>query len=303
MKKLNEWYIKAPWGKIALASWGNLQGDPVLLVHGRQDSLDTFIPLLKFLPEKFHYVGLDLPGHGKSDAFPTGVALTRLVPVSAIDIVIKHLKWKKFVYIGHSMGAELGLFYNILNLNKISKLILLDVRPGLQRLQISDLPYYFKTFYNEYYSHYSKYNIDDRTYSKERALEAVMKARGMTKAQAEVILERNLKEVGEDTYKLSWDKRQKIIAPSNFPQEYYMEIFSKNTPPSLFINATESSEQFYSKGKDAANNILAHLKKKVKYVSMVDVHGGHDVHFTNPERIEKYVVDFLNKDFGWKSKL
>lgn len=60
----------------SVVSWGNPAGEPVLLVHGYQDSVATFIPLLQMLPDKYYYVGFDLPGHGRSDDFPVGKYLT-----------------------------------------------------------------------------------------------------------------------------------------------------------------------------------------------------------------------------------
>ncbi|CAH2101422.1 unnamed protein product [Euphydryas editha] len=105
MKVLNEWFFDAQWGKIALISWGNQKGMPVLLVHGRQDSAATFLPLLEYLPDDHYYVALDMPGHGKSDQLPIGITLSRFFGVFVMDLTIQHLKWTEFICIGHSMGA------------------------------------------------------------------------------------------------------------------------------------------------------------------------------------------------------
>ncbi|XP_039762411.1 serine hydrolase-like protein isoform X2 [Pararge aegeria] len=258
MKIIKEWFLNVHWGKIALISWGNTEGEPVLLVHGRQDSAATFLPLLEHLPDVYHYVGFDFPGHGKSDGFP------------------------------------IGLFFNAIYPNKVRKFILLDPGPALQRLVIDVFPkFYF--FYDNYYKNYSKLNRNDRVYTKAEALAAVMKARGMTESQADVILSRNLKEVGENRYSLSWDKRTKLMPPTNYPPEYYYQLFTKNSPPTLCINATKSYN-FYIEGKDIVDKLLADMEKNLKNFTILRVDGNHDFHFLHPERISDFVCSFLEKD-------
>ncbi|XP_039762410.1 serine hydrolase-like protein isoform X1 [Pararge aegeria] len=294
MKIIKEWFLNVHWGKIALISWGNTEGEPVLLVHGRQDSAATFLPLLEHLPDVYHYVGFDFPGHGKSDGFPIGVAITRFINVAALDAVLEHLRWTHFTYIGHSLGVEIGLFFNAIYPNKVRKFILLDPGPALQRLVIDVFPkFYF--FYDNYYKNYSKLNRNDRVYTKAEALAAVMKARGMTESQADVILSRNLKEVGENRYSLSWDKRTKLMPPTNYPPEYYYQLFTKNSPPTLCINATKSYN-FYIEGKDIVDKLLADMEKNLKNFTILRVDGNHDFHFLHPERISDFVCSFLEKD-------
>ncbi|XP_052745896.1 serine hydrolase-like protein [Bicyclus anynana] len=299
MKVLKEWFINAKWGKIALISWGNPDGEPVLLVHGRQDSAATFLPLLELMPADCHYVGLDLPGHGMSDAFPIGVAVTRFINVAALDAVIQHLGWTDFTYIAHSMGAEIGLFYHAIYPNQIKKFILLDPEPALQRIMIDNYSTFY-SYYNNYYKKYGEYN-SDRVYSKAAALDAVMKARGMNEGQAEVILSRNLKRIGDDLYCLSWDKRLRLMPPTNYPLDYYYQIFSKNTPPTLSIHAKDTHD-FYPAGKENARKLFADLEKKWKNFTILRVDGNHDVHFLHPERISSFVCRFMKKEFA-RSKL
>ncbi|XP_014357174.2 serine hydrolase-like protein [Papilio machaon] len=303
MKKiLKEWFLNAPWGKVALISWGNPKGEPVLLIHGRQDSAATFIPLLELLPDKYYYVGVDMPGNGLSDPLPKGVMLTRIFPVSVVQLVVEHLKWDKFTYIGHSMGTEIGLFYNSVFPGRVKRCIYLDGGPALCRILITDFSIYFKTHYIYYYDNYESINNDDRIFSKESALKAVMKARKMTKQQAELILSRNLKKIGEDKYKLSWDKREKILAPPFGSIDYYYGLFSQNCPPTLFISANQS-DGGYTEAKDLVNQLISDLSKNMTYFKVVTVDGGHDVHFTNPERLSQHILEFLDETERVKAKL
>lgn len=308
MKKvLNEWCINAPWGEIALISWGDPKGSPILLVHGRQDSSAGFIPLLELLPDNYYYVALDLPGHGKSDPFPIGIMLQRFHYVAAISMVVDHLGWDKFMYLAHSMASELGLFYNAIYPNRVRKFILLD--PGLSLVRL--MKYLYNNFtdfykkYDEYYTNYNDYVKDTRVYSKRKALDAVKRARGLTEEQAELILSRNLKEIGPDQYRLSWDKRLKVLMTWYEPEDYYLELFSRNCPPLFIVSAAESLNYFDPKVSERMDGFFEKLRAKVDHFQLVTVPGGHDVHITHPFRISKEICEFLetNYDHDYKSKL
>ncbi|XP_049883470.1 serine hydrolase-like protein [Pectinophora gossypiella] len=290
---LKEWFMQAPWGKLALISWGSPVGEPVLLVHGRQDSAATFVPLLGLLPNEYHYVAFDLPGHGKSDPFPVGVMLSRFHFVIALDVVVKHLQWKSFVYLSHSMGGEIGLYYNAVRPNHITKFLFLDIGPALQNLIYK--PYQsFYTIYDKYYSNYNSMNNDDRVYSKRKALDAVLKARGLTEDLAELVLSRNLREIGQDVYRLSWDKRLKNLTHLNLPNEFCLKLYT-NIPPTLFVEATSSVKKHASL---EVGRMIEEMRKKVKNFEYRIVEGTHDVHLTNPERIASDVTAFLKREFA-----
>ncbi|KAJ0169854.1 hypothetical protein K1T71_014460 [Dendrolimus kikuchii] len=300
MKLNKEWFIPAPWGKIAALSYGNISGDPILMVHGRQDSAATFIPLLELMPNNYHYVAIDMPGNGRSDPFPISVKLSRFHFVAAVEYVLLYLKWDKFIYIGHSMGCEQALFYNTVYPNHIIKMIFLDLTPSLQRLQYLQEPDHYKR-YSDYYNDYDFVNNNKKVYTKEQAVEVVMRARDLTQKQAELILSRNLIEVDKDRYMLSWDRRLRYIVPQHYPNDYYYKLFTKKSPPILHICANEGSKNYPSKLKEA-KELLNWLEKGLKYFKVIYVDGGHDVHFTNPERCAQHIVEFLNCEFE-KSKL
>lgn len=53
------------WCFCAGLSWGDEGAPPVFLCHGKLDVCSGFRPLVRMLPEGFHYVTVDLPGNGK----------------------------------------------------------------------------------------------------------------------------------------------------------------------------------------------------------------------------------------------
>ncbi|XP_018343424.1 PREDICTED: serine hydrolase-like protein isoform X3 [Trachymyrmex septentrionalis] len=102
--------LSVPWGHVAARTYGSPTGKPVLAVHGRLDNAGTFTRLMKYLPkELFYYVCIDLPGHGWSSHFPSWTILDIMDYAHALYFVLEALQWKTFIYLGHSLGAQIGL--------------------------------------------------------------------------------------------------------------------------------------------------------------------------------------------------
>lgn len=83
--------------------------------------------------------------------------------------------------------------------------------------------------------------------------------------------------------------------------DYYYGIFSKNSPPTLFISANQF-EGGYIKAKELVKQLIFDLSNN-KSFKVVTVDGGHDVHFTNPERMAQYIIEFLDETGKAKVKL
>ncbi|CAH2987625.1 unnamed protein product [Chilo suppressalis] len=95
---------------------------------------------------------------------------------------------------------SLGLFYNAIYPNKISKFILFDPMPSLLGMYHPDPVQYYSMFYEKYYSNYREHNSNNQTTSKRKAIQSVMRARGVNESQAELVLSRNLEKVGDNSY-------------------------------------------------------------------------------------------------------
>ncbi|CAH2987627.1 unnamed protein product [Chilo suppressalis] len=296
-----EIYVKAPWGNIAVVSWYEGSSEPVLMVHGRQDSAATFVPLVSHLPRTRQYVAVDLPGNGRSDSFPKGIMIQRYHFIAVIDYVIKHFGWKSCVYLAHSMGCEIGLFYNAVWPGVISRFVHLDAGPSFQRLQQSYNDY--ERHFHNYYSNYRRYNSDDsKVYTRRKALDAVMRARKMNEEQAAVILSRVLVKIGEDRYRMSWDPRMKTIVPQNLTNEGNIKLFTRDKIPSLLITMSEGHGGNL-RGKDGADQLIRAMMEADNFREVV-LSGQHDYHVTHAEEVAKYVVDFLdNKSCDIKCKI
>ncbi|CAH0698564.1 unnamed protein product [Spodoptera exigua] len=197
MKFQHEWRLQVPWGQLALVSRGHPDGEPVLLVHGRQDSSSVFTPILNMMTDQYYYVALDMPGNGLSDAFPKGPKLTRFHFLYAMELVVAHLGWDKFIFIGHSMGCEQGLFYNAIYPDRITKMILLDAGPTLMRMQIEDPAEFQRIYYDSYYDNYHRENFERKLYTKNTATEALKRLRDLNDPQCAFLLKRNFHKIDD----------------------------------------------------------------------------------------------------------
>lgn len=95
-------------------------------MHGIQDNAGSFDRLVPLLPSTFHYVCIDLPGHGYSSHFPEGLPLDFIDYVLVLVRVLNYFEWDSCYYIGHSLGGQLGLYLCSLWPQRIKKLVLLD---------------------------------------------------------------------------------------------------------------------------------------------------------------------------------
>ncbi|XP_037875796.1 serine hydrolase-like protein [Bombyx mori] len=294
-KTTKEWTVDLPWGKVAVIAWGDSTKPPMLLVHGYMDTAATFIPLVNELTDSHYYVAFDMPGHGKSENFPTGQVISQIHIIEVIHRIVKFMKWDRFVYMAHSMGVVIGLFYNYVYPNKVSRMIHLDPGPPISMYYYvhHKLPFWFNYIYTEYYDSFKRWNSSEkRRYTYDDALSLVVRNRNLSEEQAEVILARSLDPVAGDKFELSWQPSMKKISNVSVSDETLYTSLTANSPPTLVIAASESS--MVGPAKSFALNILEKCQNILPNFYVVTISGGHDVHITMPEVVAEYIVKFLN---------
>lgn len=98
---------------------------PVLLVHGLTSSSRAWVKLGDFLASKGMYViAPDLRGRGLSDKPPHGYGIA----FHANDLIAlcDSLGLSKVIFVGHSLGAAIGLYFCALFPNRVEKFVLID---------------------------------------------------------------------------------------------------------------------------------------------------------------------------------
>lgn len=85
------------------------KGKTVVLLHGFLGSAEIWKEQIEDLSRSYRVVAIDLPGHGHSDCL--GYAHSMELMANAVKAVLDHLKLKRYVVIGHSMGGYVGLAF------------------------------------------------------------------------------------------------------------------------------------------------------------------------------------------------
>ena len=125
--------VPVPWGHIAVKECGNHNGSAIILMHGWLDNCGSFQPLLPYFVDKYRMICIDSPGHGLSSHYPPGMMYQTLDCIINIRRVANYFKLEKFGIIGHSMGANYGLFFASTHPEMVDFLIMLDIAKPISR--------------------------------------------------------------------------------------------------------------------------------------------------------------------------
>ena len=83
------------------------QGIAVVFLHGFLGNRLMWSPLVEALPRKYRCIALDLPGHGDSENLAYVHSMEEMAEV--VKALLDHLKIRRAVVIGHSMGGYVAL--------------------------------------------------------------------------------------------------------------------------------------------------------------------------------------------------
>lgn len=288
-----------PWGHVAARTYGSRAGEPVLMVHGREDNAGTFTRLMNYLPmESFYYVCIDLPGHGWSSHLPSWMTLSNMEYANTLHFILKALEWQTCIYIGHSMGAQIGLIFSVLEPHRLKKIIIFD--------SFLHIPHdtcekdIFINYFKQQYTYMLKINsnVKPPSYTKEEILYAYKNKRfgKLNPEAADALFERTATEVN-GKYILNRDIRTRSHPFMYTNADEYNQINCRiSTPLYIFI---PSHGMLSAVGDLIYHAINTHFHLPVKKI--IKINGNHDVHNNNPEIIAPYVCEILHN--GDKSKL
>ena len=93
--------------KINYTSQG--KGRAVVLLHGFLENLNMWVDVSKELSIKYRVISIDLLGHGKTDNL--GYVHSMEEQAKMVRFVLKYLKLRKYILIGHSMGGYISLAF------------------------------------------------------------------------------------------------------------------------------------------------------------------------------------------------
>lgn len=108
--------------------WGNKAAPPMVLLHGRSGNAGSWVEVAPVYADRFHVIAPDMRGCGQTDWDPNG-----LYPMEGflddLEQFFTQLNLEPFVFVGHSMGANIALLFTGRHPKRVSRLILEDGGP------------------------------------------------------------------------------------------------------------------------------------------------------------------------------
>ncbi|MET2986136.1 alpha/beta fold hydrolase [Aureibaculum conchae] len=100
------------------------KGAAVVLLHGFLEDLTMWDTITTVLSKRNRIVAIDLLGHGKSENL--GYIHTMEEQAEMVKALLKHLKLRKYTFIGHSMGGYISLAFSKIYPDSIKGICLMN---------------------------------------------------------------------------------------------------------------------------------------------------------------------------------
>lgn len=102
------------------------KGRAVILLHGFLENLTIWKHIENALSKKYKVICIDLLGHGKTENL--GYIHTMRMQTKMVKALLNHLRLRKYVLIGHSMGGYVALSFAYLFSKNIKGICLINAK-------------------------------------------------------------------------------------------------------------------------------------------------------------------------------
>lgn len=288
--------IPVPWGTVAGKWWGSRLRQPVLAIHGWQDNAGTFDRLCPLLPSDISVLAIDLPGHGKSSHYPTGMHYYIFWDgIALIRRIVKHFGWDKVTLLGHSLGGALSFMYAAAFPDEVEAFISIDIAgpPARDhRKQAANL--------GESIDRFLRYETLPATkmpcYDYDDAIDVVLAVYdgSVDMESVEVLMRRGMApappHLNKEGFHFSRDLRLKVALMGMLSLEQVIAHAERIKCRVLNIRAVPGmvwdNLEYYP-------SVIEALKKSTSKLVYHEIPGTHHIHLVTPERISQQVSEFL----------
>jgi pimeloyl-ACP methyl ester carboxylesterase len=242
------------------------KGTAVVLLHGFLENKTMWRELVPSLAKKNRVISIDLLGHGETDCI--GYVHSMEENAEIVDAILSHLRIRKAVFIGHSMGGYIALAFAELHINKVKGLVLLNSTALEDSIE--------------------------RKINRDRAIKAVkqnyinfvrMSIANLFSENNRDLLKNEIENVKLEALKTPL--RGIVASLEGMKIRKDRQFILKETDfPKLLILGEKDGVLLY---KDNVSQIVA---TNTELISFPD---GHMSHIENKEELEKVIVSFLNK--------
>lgn len=211
-------------------------------VHGWLDNANTFDLLAPYLPRNIRFLSLDLPGHGRSDHFPPGFIYDPRGYMAAIKRTMMAIGWRRFTYLGHSMGAVVGIMYTSVFPEDVKAFISIDIiKPW--SLAPERQPAALKKYFLQYFDNEDKASQPPLVYEEKELVKKTMEgSRSLDERGARILLQRGARSAegrNPGGLVLTRDLRVKTYFIGFISFEEWIEMAKAITCPLLIVRVSQ----------------------------------------------------------------
>ncbi|CAG4940640.1 unnamed protein product [Parnassius apollo] len=289
--------IPVPWGHVAGRWWGPRNRQPLIAIHGWQDNAGTWDNLIPLLSPTTSVLCIDLPGHGLSSHYPTGMLYYVFWDgISLLRRIVKHYGWSKISLMGHSLGGALSFMYAASFPDDVDRIICIDIASPAVRVpenMVKTTGWAIDKLLE--YENLSEDKIP--CYDYEEMIDIVVDAYkgSVSRENCKVLMKRgmaptpaHLKKRG---YHFKRDPRLKVSGLAMMSLETALAYATKVKCKVLNIRAIPGQNW---ERLDYYKAVVEKLKETAD-VRYVEVEGTHHVQLNSPENIIDILEDFLEE--------
>ena len=268
--------------------WGPAPGDgiaPLLLLHGFQDTSDTFQFLVDHFDQELPLMAIDWRGFGRSEWPQDGYWFPDYL--ADLDALADYLSPNAPVrLIGHSMGGNIASLYAGIRPERVQFVVNLE-GIGLQRTQAAQAPERYRLWLDEL-----KAPPQLKEYASLDQLASVIQFRypRFPQAHARFVAAAWSEPTSDGRVRLLGDPRHRRINPILYRREEAEACWSAGRAPVLLLLGEESDLL----SKLGAGEIAA-IRALIPAAELAYVPGaGHMMHIEKPELVAPLVEAFVN---------
>ena len=263
---------------------GSPDGHPILALHGWLDNAASFIPIAPPFLSSYRFIALDLPGHGRSDHRPPGVAYHFVDWVSVVMEVADVLGLDQFTLMGHSMGAGISTIVAGTFPERIACAVFLE---GLGPLAscAEDAPNNLKLHINQ--GNQLREKKLKPYSSKKVARDILTQATGLSDLSAMTLISRGMLEVEDGGFVWRSDPRMRQRSAARLTESQVLAFISQIKSPALLLTATE--------GLPFDEEIMSERKRCLQGLESHELEGNHHVHMERFDEVSTCVLDFISR--------
>ncbi|MDX1960770.1 MAG: alpha/beta hydrolase [Leptospiraceae bacterium] len=281
--------LESPIGTIEVAIEDAGKKQNLLLIHGFNDTKETFVFLKGTLLNRFNLISFDFPGHGGSEWKKDGMYSLQDNLVALHSVVNTYLP-EQFFILAHSMGAGIASRFTGLFPQSVKGLILFEGFSGLQpeKREAERIKNWLIGLSKK--KPKREENSSRRPMSLEEATSKLsIVYQGLSKEKISLLALGLIRSVPPNMYVWKNDPRLKLGNPIPFPPKLSRYLWKEISCKTLMI---------YGMKTHLMPENMEEIKSHFNFLEYAEIeNSSHNMHHDNPEKVLELITNFLDKNF------